>query len=522
VHNVVFSAFHVVTEHVRAQEALRKSDEQFRLAATAAEFGAYSYDVRSGQTFCSPELLALHGLAPGSSLKLDEHLVPEDVYHEDKANFLAQLKASADPRGSHILDFEYRIKRADGQIRWLRTRGRTVFSDEGRPLSRYSIVQDVTEQKRAEAALRESEQRFRQVAETVSDFVWEVDVDGLYTYTSPSVEKILGYTPDELIRKAHFYDLFVPDLREQLKTASFEAFRSRQSLRAFPNTNLTKSGKIVHLETSAVPVVDEAGRLVGYRGADTDITDRRQAEMETQLLRQELALFSRVAALAELTTSIAHELNQPLAAILTNAQTALRLLKRGPKDLEEFREILIDIVADDERAAEVIRSMRTMLKGGDGERQLLSLNALIRDVLPIVRNDALIKDVSIVLDFGSPMPSVEVNRIQLQQVILNLVVNAFDAMEEAERPRELVLRTRHADSQVTVDVTDAGSGIPTEKVNSIFEPFFTTKPGGLGMGLALSRSIVDAHDGRLWAENNPDRGATFHLVLPASRNAGGQ
>ncbi|RPH55564.1 MAG: hypothetical protein EHM89_16910, partial [Acidobacteria bacterium] len=129
---------------------------------------------------------------------------------------------------------------------------------------------------------------------------------------------------------------------------------------------------------------------------------------------------------------------------------------------------------------------------------------------------------SIVLDFGSSIPPVEGNRIQLQQVILNLVVNAFDAMEEAERPRELVLRTRHADCQVTVDVTDAGSGIPTEKVNSIFEPFFTTKPSGLGMGLALSRSIVDAHDGRLWAENNPDRGATFHLALPAGRNAGGR
>ena len=502
----------------RAQEALHESEERLRLAAAAAEFGAYSYDPRTNQISRSPELLALHGLPAGSKLKVGDDLLPEDLYPEDKAHLLALIKAATDPRDSGVLDVEYRIIRADGQIRWLRAHGKTAFSDDGRPLSHYGITQDITERKTAEEALRLSEERFRQVAETLTDFVWETDANGLYTYTSPSVDRILGYTPDEIVGKMHFYDLFTPDVREQLKRDAFEAFELRQPFHSFPNSNRSKSGRIVYLETSGVPVVDKAGRLLGYRGADTDVTDRRQAELEAQLLRQELAVFSRVAVVSELATSIAHELNQPLAAMLANAQAALRLMQRDPADVTELREILIDIVNDDERAAEVIRSMRSMLKGGDSNRQVLSLSALIRDVMPLVRNEALIKNVSVVLDFGSPMPPVEGNRIQLQQVIVNLIINALEAMEASETPRELILRLRQADGEIVVDVEDSGSGVPEDRLDSIFQPFFTTKASGLGMGLPLSRSIVCAHNGRLWAENNPDRGATFHLALPVSPN----
>ena len=341
--NVMVSTVQDVTDHVRAQQSLRESEELFRLAAAAADFGAYSYNALTGQVYASPEKLAIHGLPPGSSIKLGEDLAPEDLYPEDKANFLAHLKASADPRGPGILEVEYRITRADGQLRWLRARGKTAFSEDGQPLSHYGITQDITERKTAEEALRLSEERFRQVAETVTDFVWEVDAEGVYTYTSPSVEKILGYSPDEIVGKTHFYDLFVPDLREPLKTAAFEVIEARQNFDVFPNANLSKGGKVVYLETSGVPVVDKAGRLLGYRGADTDVTDRRQAELEAQLLRQELAVFSRVAVVSELATSIAHELNQPLTAILTNAQAALRFIRSGRPDLNELREIFDDI-----------------------------------------------------------------------------------------------------------------------------------------------------------------------------------
>ena len=247
----------------------------------------------------------------------------------------------------------------------------------------------------------------------------------------------------------------------------------------------------------------------------SDGTERRQAEIKTQLLHDKLALFSQIATFSELTAWLGHELNQPLAAILGNAQAALRLMERGSTDPREFREILNDIVADNRRAVEMIRGMRSELKRGVTENKTLLLNDLIMEVMPVVRNGSLVKNVSIDLDLGVSLPSITGDRIQLQQVVFNLMVNALEAMKASERPGKLRLRTRHADGEVVLDVVDSGSGIPNERLNSIFDPLVTTKADALGMGLPLSRSIVIGHNGRLWAENNIDGGATFHVALPA-------
>jgi PAS domain S-box-containing protein len=422
---------------------------------------------------------------------------------------------AADPHGSGILDVEYRIIKTDGAVHWLRSAGKISFSADHRALHVHGISQDISERKRAEEALRTSENRFRQVAESVSGFVWEVDGNGLYTYASPSVEKILGYAPGEMIGKMHFYDLFAPDMREQLRDAALHAFAQLQRFQAFPNTNISKAGKIVHLETTGFPILDEAGRLVGYRGADSDVTERRKVEMEAQLLHQELALFSRIATINELAASIAHEINQPLAAVLNNAQAALRLMDSGTLDSKEMRGIFKDIIADDQRAADVIRNLRSMLKKGAGEHQPLMLNDLIRNVVSIVRSDALMRGISVSLDLGLSLPLIRGDRVQLQQVILNLIVNAFEAMDSSKQPRTLRILTREADGEAVLNVVDSGAGIAAGKLGSIFEPFLTTKKDGLGLGLALSRTIITAHNGRLWAENNPEGGATFHMALPA-------
>ena len=513
--NLMVSTVQDVTEQVRAQAALEQSEERLRLAAEAARFGAFSYDSSSRKLFCTPEVLALYGLPPGASIELDKNDTPEAIHSEDKEKFRTQLMIAADPHGSGILDVEYRIIRTDGAVRWLRSVGKISFSVDHRPLHIHGITQDISERKRAEEALRISENRFRQVAESVSDFIWEVDENGLYTYTSPSVEKILGYTPGEMVGKMHFYDLFVPDVREQLRDAAFHAFAQRQRFQAFPNTNISKAGKIVYLETTGLPILDEAGRLLGYRGADSDVTERRKVEMETQLLRQELALFSRIATINELAASIAHEINQPLAAVLNNAQAALRLMDSGTLHPKEMREIFNDIIADDQRAADVIRNLRSMLKKGASEHQPLLLNDLIRDVASIVKSDALMRGVTVSFDLGSPPPAVKGERVQLQQVILNLIVNAFEAMDSSKQPRTLRILTREAGGEAVLNVVDSGAGIAADKLDSIFEPFLTTKKDGLGLGLALSRTIIAAHNGRLWAENNPESGATFHVALPA-------
>jgi nitrogen-specific signal transduction histidine kinase/CheY-like chemotaxis protein len=250
----------------------------------------------------------------------------------------------------------------------------------------------------------------------------------------------------------------------------------------------------------------------------TDIAKRRQAKNKTHLLHERLVLFSHFAAFSELTAWLAHEISQPLAAILGNAQAALRLMERDAPDLKELREIFADIISDDQRASEMIGSMRSKLKRSVTENKPLLLNDLIKEFMPIVQRDSLSKNMSIDLDLDSSLPSITGDRIQLQQVIFNLVVNALEAIDASERPGKLILRTRHSDREVVLDVVDSGNGIPNERLNLIFDPLVTTKADGLGMGLSLSRSIVISHNGRLWAENNSDGGATFHVAFPAGNS----
>jgi nitrogen-specific signal transduction histidine kinase/ActR/RegA family two-component response regulator len=250
----------------------------------------------------------------------------------------------------------------------------------------------------------------------------------------------------------------------------------------------------------------------------SNVAERRQEEIKAQLLREKLALFSRIATFNELTAWLAHELNQPLAAILGNAQAALRLMELGPPDPREFRAIFNDIVADNRRAVEMIRGMRSELKRGVTENKTLLLNDLIEEIMPVVWNDSLAKNVSIDLDLGVSLPSITGDRIQLQQAVFNLIVNALEAIKASELPGKLILRTRHADGEVVLDVLDSGTGIPNERLNSIFDPLVTAKANALGMGLPLSRSIVIRHNGRLWAENNIQGGATFHVALPVENS----
>jgi two-component system, LuxR family, sensor kinase FixL len=245
-------------------------------------------------------------------------------------------------------------------------------------------------------------------------------------------------------------------------------------------------------------------------------------ELEAQRLRQELAHIGRVSAMGELTASLAHELNQPLTAILNNAQVAQRFLAAEVVDVAEMREILNDIVADDKRAADVIRRLRLLLKKGDLEYVSLDLNEVVTEVARLVMSDAAIRNVPMRLETAAGLPRVRGDRVQLQQVVLNLVLNGLDAMREpGAREGGLVIRTlSDGAGLVAVAVQDAGPGIADKDADHIFNALYTTKSEGIGMGLAIVRTIVDAHGGRITAENNPDGGATFQFTLPAEKATG--
>jgi C4-dicarboxylate-specific signal transduction histidine kinase len=270
--------------------------------------------------------------------------------------------------------------------------------------------------------------------------------------------------------------------------------------------------------------VDATGQPVLIRGAARDITARKQAEEETQLLRQEIAHAGRVSMMGQLASGLAHEINQPLASILRNAEAAELFLQHASPDLDEIRAILSDIRSDDERAGHVIDRMRGLLKRQTLETQRLDVGALVGEVAALVRVDAGTRQVKLDVDVPADLPHVRGDRVQIQQVLLNLILNGMDALHGTRLEDRRVDVTARLDvargaPSIEIAVGDAGHGIPADMLARIFDPFVTTKPNGMGIGLAVSRTIVEAHSGRLWAENRNSGGASFRFTLPIAEEA---
>jgi two-component system sensor kinase FixL len=250
------------------------------------------------------------------------------------------------------------------------------------------------------------------------------------------------------------------------------------------------------------------------------VLERKRAEQETLDARRELTRMERLSRMGELSASLSHELNQPLTAILSNARAALRFLQTGKLDPGELEEILQDIVKDDKRAGDIIRNLRAMVKPEEGEQELISINDVLHETVALFRSEAIIRNVRIKMDLADALPLLHINKVQIQQVLINLMMNAAESMTGDESAQKVIVLQTAASGEggVKVAVRDFGSGIEEEQLRKIFEPFFTTKRSGLGMGLSLSRSIIESHGGHIWAENNPDRGITFYFDLPTTTN----
>jgi PAS domain S-box-containing protein len=364
-----------------------------------------------------------------------------------------------------------------------------------------------------------SELRYRTVADYTHDWEYWSAPDGRLHYVSPSCERITGYSPQEFLDNPSLrYEIIIAEDRgiwDRHKDEARTEFKSQE----IQFRILARDGEIRWIDHGCQPVIDQKGQFQGFRASNRDVTARKTAESKAQQHRDELSHVTRVTAMGELTSSLAHELNQPLAAILNYANAAQRFLAGAEPNLSKVSAALHGIIRDDQRAAEVIRSVQALLKKQDPHYSVLDLNSVIQEYLDLLPGDAIMKGLSIVTELAPGLPRVRGDRVQLQQVLLNLTLNAVAAMNPVmlDFPG-LVVRTEIREDQgVKVSVRDFGVGLDEAHQDRLFETLYTTKPEGLGMGLAICQNIIQAHGGSIWAENNPDQGATFCFTLPIAR-----
>src|SRR5579864_2148032 len=365
--------------------------------------------------------------------------------------------------------------------------------------------------------LRRSEREHRDVIEAMPTMVWIAATEGFTEFGNRRWQEYTGLSHDRMVGSGWQNAVHPADLKRHLEKwcaslASGEPFENESRFRR------AADGQYRWFLSRAVPLRDEHGKILKWYGVSTDIEDRKRAEEEREKLRADLAHVNRVSMLGELAASVSHELKQPIAAAMINAQTCIRWLKRDQPDVDEALEATMRLVKDGTRATEIIDHLRSLYKKSPPQRELVDVNEIVREMLALLRGEANRYSIVTRSDLTPDLPKITADRVQLQQVFMNLMLNAIEAMKDTGG--KLKFKTELGqEGSVLISVSDTGVGLPTENINEIFDAFFTTKPEGSGMGLAISRSIIESHGGRLWATGNDKRGATFQLTLPAEVTA---
>jgi PAS domain S-box-containing protein len=412
---------------------------------------------------------------------------------------------------------EERVRGADGQYRWFAVDRVAARDENSKIIKWYGTAYDIEDRKRAEDALRDSEAKFRDYAETASDWFWEIGPDYKFTHLS---ENAFGSDPAQRIGKMCWDQALDVETEPEKWRLVWAALEAHEAFRDFVYCAADGGGAPMYVKASGKPIFDSDGKFRGYRGTGTDVTAivrGQRAEASLRTVQAELAHVSRVMTLGQLTASIAHEVNQPIGSARNNARAALNFLDRSPPDMGEVREALGCIVADADRAGGIIDRIRDQIKKVPPRSDRFDLNRAIEEVIGLAQSTITANGVSVQSRLAGGMAPVLGDRVQLQQVVLNLVLNAVEAMSSVEaHERELSISSDQSEANGTlVAVRDSGPGIDPEHLELVFEAFYSTK-SGMGMGLSICRSIIAAHGGRLWAAANEPRGALFQFTLPSA------
>ena len=499
-----------ITERKRAVERLQANRDLLALAQKSARAMSFDWYVQQEVNVWSPEQEALHGLPPGS-FDGTYRSWKKTIYPPDWPVVLKAIK-HAEETGE--VTAEWRVVWPDGSLHWLATNGQMFFDDQGKPFRMVGFTADVTRRKLVEEELRRSE-TFLAEAQHLSltgSFSWHVSTDEItwseQLYRIYELEIGVRVTLELIRTRVHPEDLTLYEKMVGQARNGGDDFEWQYRL-------MMPEGTIKYLHAVAHATRDQDGELE-YIAAVQDVTERRLSEGALAAVRSELAHMTRITSLGALTASIAHEVNQPLSGIITNASTCLRMLAADPPNIDGARETTQRTIRDGHRAADVITRLRALFGKKDITFEAVDLNEAAREVIALSLSDLQRNRVILRPQLADDLPLVVGDRVQLQQVILNLVRNALDAMSTVDdRPRHLLIKTEpHEGDQVRLSVQDAGVGFDPQVMKRLFEAFYTTKNDGMGIGLSISRSIIESHHGRLWARPNDGPGATFSFSIP--------
>ena len=496
---------------------LRRNEAYLAEAQKLSKTGSFGWNVSGGEIYWSEESFRIFEY--GRETKPGLELVLERTHPEDRVRVQQVIDRAS--QNAKDFDVEHRLLMPDGSVKHVRVVGHLLQTGQPGKTELVGAITDITERKRAETALRQTE-AYLEEAQRLShtgSWVWDV-ARRENIHWSQEQYRLFGLDPknDSSSFEAAFQRIH-PEDQATFNKVLERAIRERSDFEVDFRIVLP-DGSTKYIRSVGHPVFSASGELVEFVGTGIDITERRQAEKERERLRQvqaDLAHINRATTMGELTASLAHEINQPIAAAATDAKTCLRWLAREQPDIAEARESATRMVSAVTRAADIISRLRQLFKKGVPQTNLVDVSELIQEMAVLLRSEASRHSVSILTELSEDLPRVVADRVQLQQVLMNLMLNGIEAMQDAKTERQLTIRSLVAErGQLLISVTDTGVGVSPEQADHIFNAFFSTKAQGTGMGLSISRSIVESHGGRLWATSNSGRGATFSFTLPSA------
>jgi PAS domain S-box-containing protein len=501
------------------EEKLQQSEAYLSEAQRLSHTGSFGWRVSTGEITWSEETFRIFQY--DRTVKPGVEQVLQRVHPED-ASLVRQTIGRATQDGKDF-DFEHRLLMPDGSIKHVHVVAHAE-RDESGELEFVGAVMDTTETKRAEEALRRSESYLAEAQRLTRTGSWAWRVAGRDAlHLSEEWYRIYGFDPEEGLsawerRRQRMH----PEDRAKWEGVIERAIVEKSDYEV-EHRILLPDGTVKYTQTVGHPVLNASGDVVQFVGTMMDVTERKRAEEERERLRHahaDLARVNRVTMMGELTASLAHEVNQPIAAAVTSANSCIHWLAGDVPNLDKARAAAMRIVKDGTRAAEIISRIRLLFQKGTSQWELVDVNEVIQEMIVLLRGETTQYSISVRTELAADLPQAMGDRVQLQQVMMNLMINGIDAMKVVDGTRELVIGSQRTENeQLQVCVSDTGVGLPPEQLDQIFDAFFTTKPHGTGMGLRICRSIVEAHGGRLWAANNSRRGASFYVSLPSKVEA---